>query len=234
MYSVGICDDEKVYRDEIREFFQQYCRERKIANCEVIEYESGEAVLNYPEPDILFLDVRIKNMDGIYVKEMLESIRSRTKIIFISSYPESMPEAFGANVLGFLKKPIDYQQFCAKVDKAISKCEEDARYIVYDEYGICRRLYINDILYIKSVGRYNEIHIIGENKVLLSEKSMKDYRDGLSKDFAMTHREYLINLKHVIEVEREAVLKNGERIPVSRRTKTDFVARFKKSIWGED
>lgn len=234
MYSVGICDDEKVYRDEIREFFQQYCRERKIANCEVIEYESGEAVLNYPEPDILFLDVRIKNMDGIYVKEMLESIRSRTKIIFISSYPESMPEAFGANVLGFLKKPIDYQQFCAKVDKAISKCEEDARYIVYDEYGICRRLYINDILYVKSVGRYNEIHIAGESKVLISEKSLKDYKSELSIGFAMPHREYLVNLKYVVKVDEAALLKNGELLPVSRRAKADFVKSFKEIIWGAD
>lgn len=234
MYWIGICDDEKVYRDEIRECFERYCHEKGITSCEVFEYASGEEIFNYSELDILFLDVQMKAMDGIHVKEKLESERSRAKIIFISSYPESMQEAFGINVLGFLKKPINYKQFCEKTDKAIDRCKEDSRYILYDEYGTQRKLYINDILYIKSAGRYCEIHIDGESKLLLSEKSIKVYKNELSKDFAMSHREYLINLKYVTEVEDNVVLENGERIPVSRRSKAEFVTRFKKSIWGED
>ncbi len=234
MYWIGICDDEEVYRDEIRECFKRYCQERGIVNCEVFEYASGKEITNYSELDILFLDVCMKEMDGIYVKEKLESVRNRTKIIFISSYPESMPEAFGVNVLGFLKKPIDYKQFREKTDKAIDMSKENARYIFYNEYGIQKKLYINDILYIKSVGRYNEIHIAGESKVLLSEKSMRDYRNELSKDFGMCHRSYLVNYKYVMEVEEEVVLEDGKVLPISRRYRVTFVERFKKSIWGED
>ncbi len=173
----------------------------------------------------------MQSMNGIRVKEKLESERSKVKIIFISSHPESMQEAFGANVLGFLKKPVAYRQFCEKTDKAIGRCKEDARYILYNEYGIQRKLYINDILYIKSVGRYCEIHIMGESKLLFSEKSIKDYKSELSKDFAISHREYLINLKHVTETGESVVLGNGECIPFSRRAKSEFIARFRKSIW---
>lgn len=234
MYWIGICDDEKVYRDEIRECFERYCHEKGIANCEVFEYASGEEISNYSELDILFLDVQMKAMDGIHVKEKLENERSRAKIIFISSYPESMQEAFGANVLGFLKKPVDYKQFCDKTDKAIDMSKKDARYIFYNEYGIGRKIYISDILYIKSEGRYNGIHIVGESKVLLSEKSLKYYKEELSKDMEMCHRAYLVNLRHVVEVDSVVVLENGERIPVSRRYKAAFVERFRKSIWGED
>lgn len=177
----------------------------------------------------------MKEMNGIHVKEKLESMRSRTKIIFISSYPERMPEAFGVNVLGFLKKPIDYKQFCEKTDKAIDICmSTDARCIFYNEYGKSRKLYIKDIVYIESLGRYNEIHITGESKALLSEKSMRDYRNELGGDFGMCYRSFLVNYKYVIKVEEEVVLEDGKVLPISRRYRATFVERFKRNICEEE
>lgn len=234
MYWVGICDDEKVYRDDICECFKRYCNEKKITDYEIFEYAKGEEISNCTELDILFLDVCLQSVDGIYVKEKLESEKNRTKIIFVSSYSESIWEAFGTNVIGFLKKPIDYRQFCEKTDKAIRRCKEETRNIFYDECGIQRKLYINDIVYIKSTGRYCEIHIAGESKNILSEKSLNHYQDELNKDFVMSHRGYLVNITYVISVEKEVVLESGEHIPLSKRCKTEFVEKFRKSIWGED
>lgn len=231
MYWIGICDDEKEYREEIKSSLNRYCEERKLLFDNIFEYESGEEINNYSELDILFLDVQMKEIDGICVKDRFEAERIRTKIIFISSCPESMPEAFGTNVIGFLTKPINYEIFCEKVDKAIKKASEDARYIFFNEAGNSKKVYISDILYVRADGRYKEIHMIDKSKVLLSEKSLKYYQEELGKDAWMSHKSYLINLSHVVEVDNEVILDNGEKLPISRRYRSAFVERFRKNIW---
>ena len=234
MYKIGICDDEKIYINEIREYFRQYAKENALGDYEIFEFTAGEEISKELGLDILFLDIQMKGIDGLQVKEKLQQENANTEIIFVSSYTENMPEAFGKNVMGFLEKPVDYKVFCKRVAGAIVSCRKKKRYITYDECGVIRKINIEDIVYIKSDGRYTDIHIQNERNILLSSKSMRYYKAELGKGFEMSERSYLVNLKYVTEVETDVILENGMHIPMSRRKAQKFSEMFRKSIWGEE
>lgn len=70
------------------------------------EYERGEDLLENLNADILLLDIKMDGLDGIEIKNILQHQKSRTGILFLSNYLEAIPEAFGRQVYGFLKKPV--------------------------------------------------------------------------------------------------------------------------------
>lgn len=101
---IAICDDQKIYRDDILAHCKRLlCEEGSVYKV----YTSGEELLTSGEMfDFLFLDIEMTGMDGIQVKELLEQQSIQGKIIFLTSHEERMREAFGANVIGFLRKPV--------------------------------------------------------------------------------------------------------------------------------
>ncbi|MBR1744139.1 MAG: LytTR family transcriptional regulator, partial [Lachnospiraceae bacterium] len=61
-----------------------------------------------------------------------------------------------------------------------------------------------------------------------SKRSVGEWMEILDgRIFCRTHRAYIVNLQVVENVgEKELLLNSGERIPVSRREKTDVKRRF--------
>ena len=62
--------------------------------------------------------------DGISIKENFEKRRKNTRIIFLTSHTERVLEAFGKNVLFFLRKPLNRQEFIKAMDKVMRDINE--------------------------------------------------------------------------------------------------------------
>ena len=62
---------------------------------------------------MVFLDIELEKEDGIEIKDYMMKNMEETKIVFITSHQDRMPEAFGRNVLGFINKPIQYPRIQA-------------------------------------------------------------------------------------------------------------------------
>lgn len=60
---IAICDDEKVFRDALKEYCLQFTKEKQI-ECQIVEYASGEELLCDFSPDILLLEIE---MDGKFM-----------------------------------------------------------------------------------------------------------------------------------------------------------------------
>ncbi len=231
MIKLAICDDEKFCREQITDYINRYKAERNL-EIDIIEYASGEAMLaDYVETDILLLDVEMNEIDGLYIKDLLGRQRRDTKIIFITSHDEAMSEAFGRQVYGFLKKPVDYELFCRKMDLAAEDLSEDSRYIVYETDDNIQKIFLKDIEYIQSDGRYSMIHISGVANYILVDKSISTYKAEFGEDFGLSHRSYLVNFKYIKSIDKDIVLVSGVHIPMSRRAEKEFKAAHKSYIW---
>ena len=223
MIYVGICDEEVWCREQLISFCQRYFDQRFAY--EIREYVSGEEVLTGKLPDILFLDIEMDGLDGLEVKELLEEKGKRTKIIFATSHGELALEGYGRDVLGFLTKPMEYEKFKKKMDLAIRDLQEKNYYIVVEGVKKSRRkVFLADIRYLKSAGRYVYFFVKDVDQPLLDDRGLIFWQRELEdKGFALTKKGYLVNLSQIEELRTDEVrLVSGERIPLSRRIRDSF------------
>lgn len=102
--NIAICDDEENVRIQIRKLI-----EKQNIPCRITEFTTGKELLQFQkqqeaEPiDLLFLDISLKDTDGITVAKQLRSWKKNRQeavwgslplLIFLSGYPEYMSEAF--------------------------------------------------------------------------------------------------------------------------------------------
>jgi DNA-binding LytR/AlgR family response regulator len=74
-------------------------------------------------PDLVFLDIQMPGLDGF---EMLRSIPEdvpRPLVVFVTGFDQHALEAFEANALAYLLKPVEKERLAAVIDRAASICE---------------------------------------------------------------------------------------------------------------
>lgn len=179
---------------------------------------------------MIFADICTKYKDEFLVREKLQRDNADTLIIFVSANIEKMQDAFGKNVVAFIKNPIDYDEFCKKVSSALEICKKKKIYTLYDDTGVLKKVSISEIKYIKSAGRYSELHVNNEKRTFISSKNLRTYKAELGENFEMSERSYLVNMKFVREIGKDVILDDGEHMPLSRRKTQKFKDKFRKSI----
>lgn len=214
MIKIGICDDEKISREQLKELLEQFFQENGLS-FELWEYESGADFLDCEdEIHLLFLDIEMEGMSGIQLKEELQG-REGMGIIFVTSHMEGMPEAFGRNVYGFLEKPA----VADKLEKylwRVLKDFEGERMLVIKGFQGDVAVKEKDILYFVSEKKYSRM--VGKNGESFCDIGLQQLEEMLGqKSFFRCHKSYLVNLANISDANQNIRLKNGESIPVSRR-----------------
>jgi len=99
-----IVDDERPARERLADQL------REIQRCEIAgEAASGREALTLCErlrPDVALLDIRMPGMDGIETARHMSRLANPPAVIFTTAYDEYAIEAFEAEAVGYLLKPI--------------------------------------------------------------------------------------------------------------------------------
>lgn len=230
MVTVAICDDEQKFRKSIRACCQSYFEEKEIA-CEIKEYASGEEFLMGKYPDILLLDVTMKRISGLMVRDILASSYANTRILFVAENGSFMSKAFGRNVYGFLKKPLCYEQFAEKMEEILCDIKHSRQFIYCKKGKEIELVHLKRILYLETVGRYMRIYLQGEKESRMSDKGIREMCDILSEfHFVRCSRTQLVNLQYVTKVHERIELINGESLSLTECYKRGFYDEYDK--WG--
>ena len=154
MIRIGICDDEKVYRDLMAEYLREFFGEENI---EYTVFEKGEEVMQYRQVlDFLFLDIEMEGLDGIQIKNILEERFVSAKIVFMTSHDERMPEAFGTNVVDFIVKPLEKERVQNSFRRLQKFFHSENICVMVDGREVS--LPANDILYIEAEDKYTYVY----------------------------------------------------------------------------
>lgn len=222
---IGICDDDEIIREKIK----QNCLDTigKYDN-EILlkEFSDGEEIFKEKTiPDILILDIEMKNMDGIAVKNRLQNKQETAFIIFVSSHDEMMADAYGLNVIGFVTKKY--------MDAQLPKILEVALQLTTKAVIIDGNINSHDIVYVSSEHVYNNLHLKnGDTKLVrISSRELESQLERA--DFVRVHREYLVNLEYVEDITEKTISVKGNNIPISTRLYADvkkkYLTYFKKN-----
>lgn len=83
-----------------------------------------------------------------------------------------------------------------------------------------------DIVMLEGEGNYTFFYL-SNGKKMVASRTLKQYEIVLNElPFIRIHKGYMVNLKHLVRCENEALfLKTGKMVKVSRRRLRDFQAR---------
>lgn len=154
----ALCDDDKYIIEELKKLLLTYAKENRII-IDIDEFESGEKLLNSENNyDIIVLDFQLGSTDGLTVAKELRKRNVLSCIIFLTSYPHFMIDAFEVNTFRFLLKPIDKSKFFKAIDDYVKIV--DANYpITLIQNKELKKINSNEICFIEADGKYSNIHL---------------------------------------------------------------------------
>ena len=176
--------------------------------------------------DILFMDIRLDDTNGIELIKENGIYLKGTKLIYITGYDEYIEDVFETELVYLIKKPLNEEKVEKAYLKAIEKINKENKVIVVKTLKETRKVKINEIYYIESDARLVNIHL--KNEVLVSYGKLSDMEEMLKGNFLRTHKSYLVNLERVKSYKHnQVILDNGKVIPISRNS----ISKVKNEIF---
>lgn len=221
----ALCDDDKYITKEIKKLLLEYAKDNRIT-IDIDEFESGEELLNSEKNyDIIVLDYQLGSTNGLTVAKELRKRNVLSSIIFLTSYPNFMIDAFEVNTFRFLLKPIDKSKFFKAIDDYIKIV--DANYpITIIQNKELKKINSNEICYIEADGKYSNIHL--SDKIMHCSKTLAGVTKLLpAYCFVKTHRAFVVNLHYIKSYSSDTVyLSNGESAFLSKNYQKSFQTSY--------
>ncbi len=193
-------------------------------------------------PDCLFLDIEMPTMDGFQFIQKLTN--KNFPVVITTAYNQYAIKALKNEAIDYLLKPIDTDDLndtLIKIRKHNAKNFSADRLekilLNFNANAVHKRITLNtdgkllflksdEIIYAESDGNYSTIYLVGGQKIVLTKK-LKEVNQLLPEEsFFRIHNSYIINLmkvKEFLKTDGYVVLQSGEKIPVSRQKKSDFL-----------
>lgn len=166
----------------------------------------GFAYLLHHPCEVLFLDIDMPNINGIYIAEQISSLYPEVKICFVTAYNAYAVTAFELNAIDYLLKPFTEERLERCLNKlrnsgsdnnAIREISEHYDYnldVICGFYDDSIMLIPSaDIFYIEVLHSTCMIHT--RDKTYRGNKTLNFYEEKLKKkSFFRTHKCYLANL----------------------------------------
>lgn len=228
-FILGICDDMEKDRENIRLLCERFFQNKDV-NYSVIFFSSGEEVISYTGArlHLLFLDIEMKEVDGIQVLRKLESSNYVWRVVFVTSHPEMVFDSFGIKTLGFEKKPVVYEKLEKWLQIAIQEHQDN---FMIECNGVDGKQWVEleDIVFLEAQRNYVRIHM-KEEEIFVSG-NLRTWENKMNgTPVIRVHKTYLVNLIHVSVIGKEIVLKSGIKIPIGRQYKSLVLEKYHSYI----
>lgn len=227
-----IVDDEKPARTRLRAMIEEADAGEVVA--EATNGVEAVALNGECRPDIVLLDIRMPGMDGLEVAQHLADLEHAPAVIFTTAYGEHALDAFEANAVGYLVKPIRKQLLLDALTKThrlnraqlqalgLDRRHRARTHISVRSHGKIELIPVDNIIYLQADHKYTTIrHTAGQ---ALIEESLRQLENEFPKAFIRIHRNALVAVDFLRGMERagdgrcEVTLRGvDDRLEVSRR-----------------
>ena len=232
MIKIAICDDEKKYRDAVKDMLELYMRDRSV-QYEVDAFGISSELVDITEKgvvyDIYLLDIYMPGITGMSIATELRNRGVKSPIIFLTSSTDHALEAFGVDATHYLLKPYTKEDFHMGMDKAVqsmaSRRDDSIVLKVDNEY---RNIPVSKISYCQAEDKYQRIFLEKEEKLLIRITGTELYKQ-LSEFPCFYHcgRAHIINLDHISRVTLNGVVfKNGIQLTLPHATVAGLRSAF--------
>lgn len=241
-----IADDEPLLRERLRGHLARLWPELEV----VAEARNGREAIELFDahrPQVVFLDVQMPGLNGV---EAARAVARRAEVVFVTAYEQYAVQAFEQGAIDYLVKPFDETRLAETVrrltarlaaapspapanrDAVLEELAAELRrrsatspYLQWIRASVgasVRLIPVEQVAYLRADEKYTLV--VWDGGEALIRKSIRELADELDPArFAQIHRSVIVNLHHVVQVDRgpnetaEVRLKNRrELLPVSR------------------
>ena len=192
------------------------------------------ATLKNEEYDLVFLDIRMPELSGLKLSELLNK---NCKIVFTTAYPTYAVKGFELDAADYLVKPISFERFLKASNKVLNMIQSgnppvsEANIVsslsyqndilfVKTDYQIVK-IVLSDILYIEGLKEYIAFHTTGKKVITL--QNLKWMEEVLPKHlFIRVHKSYIIAINKIDTISRNRIIIKNNSIPVGDTYKEAF------------
>jgi Response regulator of the LytR/AlgR family len=254
MIKVLIVDDETLARTYLREMLKDN------ADFQIVgESRNGrEAVRDIREknPDLVFLDVQMPEMDGFAVVEEIGA-ENLPQVVFVTAFEQYAIRAFEINALDYLLKPFDETRFVKTLERVKKEFSEEKkngdkeqleallrhikqppRYLerfLIKSNGRILFLETNEIVWIEADDKYAHLHTVSARHLVRQTLGALESELDPSK-FVRVNRSAIVNIRYIKEMqtlfngELLLVMKNGAELRLNRNQKNQLFERLGKPV----
>ena len=217
-----VADDERLMREQIVGRLKEAWPELLIVG-EAANGREAVALVQSLEPDIVFLDISMPEMNGI---EAARALGGGAHVVFVTAYDEYAVSAFEQGAVDYLLKPADpervaltcqrlrerlqhkpdpmhdlLEQLSQRLGTGAVKRREYLRWVQASVGVNIRMIPTSDILFFRAEDKYTRVQTAGFEALI--RKPIKELIDELDPDeFWQIHRATVVRVDAVKEVSR--------------------------------
>lgn len=244
---VLIVDDEAPARERLRQLLEDDGQHTVVGDA-----GNGEQALERAaqlRPDVVLLDIRMPGLSGLETAHHFNAFESPPAIVFTTAYDEYAIDAFEAQAVGYVLKPVRRERLLRALERA-ERLSAATLNEVADRSGLekrrsqlCARVHgelklipVDDIWYFHADQKYTRVcHNGGEH---LIDDPLKQLEREFSEDFVRIHRSALVAVNRVESLQKNddglvtVQLRDGrangdDELTISRRHLAEVRRRLK-------
>lgn len=224
---LAICDDDKELIQELKPVIYQYANSRRF-ELVIDEYYRGEDLLQSRTIyDMILLDYQMGELNGLDAARKLRSRNAGCTIIFMTSYPHFVYEAFEVNAFRFYEKPVKPSMLYAAFDDYFKMYGNDYPILLQHNRETIP-VDTKDIVFLEAMNKCCIVHLA--NNYMIVAKTMAVISKLLPRNhFYKVNRSYIINFNYIKKYNNDDIIfKNGTQVHVSRNYLTAFKVAYRE------
>ncbi|WP_169392669.1 MULTISPECIES: LytTR family DNA-binding domain-containing protein [Psychrobacter] len=201
---IVICDDEPLARERLVRIVQESGHEvvaQATTGAEAITAVKAE------QPDVILLDIRMPEMDGVRCAQALNTLEHPPAIIFVTAYDHYAIAAFKAHAIGYLLKPANKDELLEALSKAknlnaaqlnaIRQLEDPTarplrEHISARTHRGVELIPLKDVYYFTADQKY--VKVRHKDGIVLIDDTLKELEQEFGERLFRVHRNAIINL----------------------------------------
>lgn len=217
MFHIAICDDDPLFIEKL----ESYLDKLQNNDCDYDVFFDALELSKYLKScsyqyDVYFLDIEMKQLDGLTLAKNLRKKDLNPLIIFLTSYPKYVFDVFDVFAFDFIIKPVTINQFEKVLNKVRTYLAAVKKRFTFSYRKNTFSIPLEQILYIEKSGRKAFIHT--KEETYQCNMTLDDIWKQLDYSlFVSIHISCIVNLSYVSTIVRdELTLTNGSKLFIGR------------------